>query len=195
MIAPDLVMTNHHVATDDGVPAVYLEVETGPDYSAPVGATVLAYSSRYDVAILKTSRPLQVEPLKFAQSAPGIGTDINAFGFPTGAAFGKGLTTSKGNIMRLPTMDTGNINSIFGDAAVASSLWHSCQVNAGSSGGPLLSNSGIVVGVEWGAINPWRYRRTNWYGRFFATATRFFSTGVSRLLKGTNLRRWPGNQR
>lgn len=154
VIAPDLVMTNHHVATDDGVPAVYLEVETGPDYSAPMGAKVLAYSSRYDVAILKTSRPLQVVPLKFAQSAPGIGTDINAFGFPTGAAFGKGLTTSKGNIMRLPTMDTGNISSIFGDAAVASSLWHSCQVNGGSSGGPLLSNSGIVVGVEWGAYNP-----------------------------------------
>ena len=80
-----------------------------------------------------------------------LGTPVRAFGFPLGASFGVSLTVTGGQIARLPVepeIDEKDKEL----ASVKRALWHDAIIASGSSGGPLFSNDGVLLGLNFAQL-------------------------------------------
>ena len=145
VVGDGFILTNRHVALADNrnTPYDYIEVFTGPGYNKPVQAHVVAFDRKNDLALLRAVEIKEPAFPIYSGLAPPL-TPVVAIGFPGGDHFGLGLTMSAGTVNRLP---------VPGDS-ITRSLWHDAIINGGSSGGPLVAQNGIVVGVNWATFNP-----------------------------------------
>lgn len=126
-----IVVTNAHVVNGGEAFKVYLDGEVSPRY-----ATVLGISECNDLAVLKV-RGSGYPYLLGADSAPSVGQRVYALGYPGGK-----FRSSRGTIEETYALgDTAW-------ASVASVIYHTAQTAPGNSGGPLLSQNGQVVGVN-----------------------------------------------
>ena len=131
VIAPGYVLTNHHViegATD-------ITILDPNNRDKQLLATLVAESENPDLALLRVEG-LETEPIPLAETMPKRGTEIKVLGYPGGSALGLELKSTKGEITSAsdPKLEGG---AFLFDAIV----------NPGNSGGPIINQSGRVVGV------------------------------------------------
>ncbi len=122
-------LTNRHVVQD----ATSLQLETWDGVSRG-SATVLAIGpDSTDLALLKLPAALD-RPLPLAPEAPSLDTELTAGGYPEAHQF----TRSIGHLLAVTSQD--GMNMLVTDVPAA----------PGSSGSPLLSPTGEVVGIIFG---------------------------------------------
>jgi S1-C subfamily serine protease len=98
-------------------------------------AVVLHSDPKLDVALLKIDA-VDLKALPFGDAAAvEIGIDVRAIGFPLSDELGGNLTATRGTVSGIVVRDRRKLFQV--DAAI----------NPGSSGGPLVNESGEVIGV------------------------------------------------
>jgi serine protease Do len=131
-VAPDLVLTNHHVARDAA--RLKLRLINGTE----VYATTLRSNAKRDVALLKVEGgpfsplPLRLNPVALTDEVFAVGSPIDA---------SLAGTVTRGIVSQLQQDEYG-LPLIQADATI----------QPGSSGGPLLDAQGNVVGVSQSAL-------------------------------------------
>ena len=129
-----LAVTNNHVVTG----AALINVWIGDDTNTTYNAQILAVSECSDLALIDIEGE-GFNYLAWDTNPITVGTQVFAAGFPQG---NPGYTLSEGEITR---------DNITGDSAWASVdqvIEHDAAMNPGSSGGPLVSQQGQVIGVN-----------------------------------------------
>ena len=149
-IAPDLVMTNDHVASAGDRLIVFAS-----DRSRTAGRIFLRSETRavgdHDFAVLKLEENVGRRIVAFSTAYRSL-TDVVAFGFP-----GKVMDLDrqfadvfKGDQRAIPTItvSTGSINNVLENTQHVEVLTHSAKIAPGNSGGPLFDTCGRVVGIN-----------------------------------------------
>jgi S1-C subfamily serine protease len=129
VVAPGLLVTNHHVI--DGCGSIEVIAADGRRPAAVVDsveqidlALLRVYGLRGGVASLRTQSPTM------------LGEPATVFGFPLGGAL-----SSTGNFT------TGVVSSLRGLRDAAGEIQITAPVQPGNSGGPVLDRAGAVIGV------------------------------------------------
>jgi S1-C subfamily serine protease len=132
-VASDRLLTNAHVV--DGCSDVV--VRTG---DTTLKGTIVAKDSTNDLAIIRTDKPSSA--VAKLRTGVRLGEEVSTYGFPL-----NGLLASGGNFTR------GNITAMAGVGDDTRYVQISDPVQPGNSGGPLLDESGNVVGVVSAKLN------------------------------------------
>ena len=128
-----LVITNKHVV--EGNSEVNIRLATGGNYRG----SVLSVHPTLDLAYIEIESGDTFSPLALGDSdASRVGDNVIAIGFPLGPELGREPSVTRG-IISAKREDLGFLQT---DASL----------NPGNSGGPLLNESGCVVGVNTGGI-------------------------------------------
>jgi len=133
------VLTCAHVLGEETAATVWI---SGVRYEADV----LNKDKDKDLAVLKLRGAIaaQVVPVSFRNDEHyGLGADVVTIGFP--------LSSMLGNSARLTK---GSISATSGLKDDPKQIQISVPVQPGSSGGPLLDNEGVVLGVVQGTLSP-----------------------------------------
>ena len=130
-----LVLTNNHVATGAGK----LTVWVGPDRTEHA-AQVVGASECSDLALLKVAGDGPFTALDWYEGDIGPGLAIYAAGYPLGDPE---FTLTSGIVSRA----RGVIDEAW--ASVDHTIEHDATINPGSSGGPVVTHDGQVVGVNY----------------------------------------------
>lgn len=144
---PTLIVTNLHVVVGAGA----VEVTFLDGSKCKVDGFVAALQG-YDLAVLHLAKPATAEPLEVSVDKLSLGEDVFAIGAPKGLSFSfsKGIVSA---YRRWPEIEA----SFESDSGVdiefrfePDSEWvqTTTPISPGNSGGPLLSTSGKVVGVN-----------------------------------------------
>lgn len=131
LITPHLVVTVEHVV--DGATRITLKKN-----GKVVGhGTVIGADAARDVALVRSDRPISGYRFHLERRAPQLGESVAALGFPLGLP----LTVTRGSVSGLdraiPIQNVLRRRLVQTDAAV----------NPGNSGGPLITDTGTVVGL------------------------------------------------
>jgi TonB family protein len=129
IVAPGLLVTNHHVI--DGCGAIEVIASDG---RRPV--TVVDSVEQIDLALLRVYGLRGGVASLRTKSATLLGESATVFGFPLGGAL-----SSTGNFT------TGVVSSLRGLRDAAGEIQITAPVQPGNSGGPVLDRSGAVIGV------------------------------------------------
>jgi uncharacterized protein YcbK (DUF882 family) len=132
------IVTNAHVAKD--CPSLTI---THEGREIPV-KRILAIDQSTDLAILATGQDWRTAPV-LSRDGIQIGDSIFALGFPL-----RGVLSSE------PIITMGIVNARAGIGGDATEFQMSAQVQSGNSGGPVLNESGNVVGVVVGKLDALR---------------------------------------
>jgi S1-C subfamily serine protease len=132
-----------------------------------VESTTVAFDVEKDVALLQTPFKNTVMLNMDFTIAPEAGTDVFSFGYPLGS-------DTVQNVKNLTVTFTKGSVSAIRDGTLA--IEHTATINPGSSGGPLLDQSGHVLGINT-AI------KTSSNNIYYAVPLRF----VDEFLKANNL--------
>jgi uncharacterized protein len=129
-------VTNAHVV--DGCTSIEIAfVEGGTSRATLLGADV-----RNDLAVLKVAGPAPTYGKFRIRPAVRQGEPVITYGFPL-----VGALASRGNL------SAGNVTALAGLADDTSQFQISVPVQPGNSGGPLLDDSGLVIGVVSSKLN------------------------------------------
>jgi len=122
------ILTNSHVVNGANVISVYLHGERHP-------ATLVREDLQNDLAVLKIERV--TTPLNFRDdSRVRAGEGVAAMGFPL-----------SGILSREPHVTTGSVTALAGIQDDVRFLQISAPLQPGNSGGPVLDESGRVIGI------------------------------------------------
>ncbi|MEE8485094.1 MAG: trypsin-like peptidase domain-containing protein [Acidimicrobiia bacterium] len=130
-----IAVTNNHVVTGAGFLLVYV----GDDQATPLNARVLGVSECSDLAVID----IDGEGFPYLSWYDGEikpGLDVFAAGFPFGTS---DYTLTKGIVSKSDTV----LESAW--ASVDRVIEHDARIRPGNSGGPLLTNDGYVIGVNY----------------------------------------------
>ena len=133
-IAPDLIMTNHHVVGNSQF--MRLTLLTG----RKILGEVIRHHPKRDIAIIQVERsgqipiPIRTEPLKIAEEVYAIGSPL--YRKLSG-------TVTKGIVSKFATNRAGMEN-----------IQADVDIQGGNSGGPLLDKNGNLVGISYAGIGP-----------------------------------------
>lgn len=130
----DILLTNQHVI--DGATSITVVFADGTESKG----TVIGFDVRRDVAAIRATTPASARRLEWNNSKrEAIRTDVWAWGYPgsTVAAFGENVR---------PTLTNGIISQYQTSDGVTY-IQTTADVHPGNSGGPLLTESGRVVGI------------------------------------------------
>jgi len=134
-----LILTNYHVVDD----ASQIEVTLGTPDGAhqTMNAKVIGKAPDFDVALLKTERPLNVPALAFGDSDRlRVGEWVMAIGNPFGLSQSMSVGIVSGK-------HRGDMNPS-GQQGIYDFLQTDASINPGNSGGPLVDMNGRVVGMN-----------------------------------------------
>ena len=118
------VLTNAHVV--DGCSRVTVD-------EAP--ATVIEKDSDFDLALLKTEMAANKSIASFSAAPARLNSDVTVVGYPYAGLLG-GLNVTR-----------GSVSSLKGLGGNPTTMQITAPVQMGNSGGPLVGNSGEIVGV------------------------------------------------
>ncbi|ODR06319.1 serine protease [Mycolicibacillus koreensis] len=137
VVAPQRVMTNAHVVA--GSTGVTVEVD-----GTPYDATVVSFDPNHDVSLLAVPN-LPSSPLTFVDQPAPSGTDAIVLGYPGGGVF----TATPARIREIIELSGPDI---YQTTTVNREVYTiRGTVRQGNSGGPLIDQSGRVLGVVFGA--------------------------------------------
>jgi S1-C subfamily serine protease len=129
VIAPNHVLTNHHVIEDAR------KIEVTNERRSTSGRVVFS-DPHNDLALVETETRFD----QIAQFREGIelhlGEDVVLVGFPLQNLLGQG-----------PQVTAGNISGLSGFGNNAAIMQYTAPTASGSSGGPILDSAGLVIGV------------------------------------------------
>ena len=131
LLTPRLVATVEHVI--DGAYSITLK----QDGKVVGRGTVIGSDPSRDVALVRSSKAIRGYHFRLSSHTPVLGADVAALGFPLGLP----LTLTRGSVSGLNR--TIPINGIDRRKLVQTDA----AVNPGNSGGPLMTNTGQVVGL------------------------------------------------
>lgn len=138
IISPDgLAVTNNHVVTGSAT----LEVFVGGDDSRSYNATVVGVSECNDLALIDIDTDDDLPHLDWYDGELSSGLDVYAAGFPLGDPE---FTLTKGIVAKAEA--DGDIT---GTSSIDHTVEHDANLQPGNSGGPLLTEGGRVVGVNY----------------------------------------------
>jgi S1-C subfamily serine protease len=139
VFSPGFILTNAHVVA--GVEQPRVRIRAGDD---PVRTEVVHFDPRKDIAVLRA--PGLVAPaLEFAKKTQPSGSSVVTVGFPQGGSF-------RADPARVRTSVVARGDTIYGEAGVEREVYIiRSNIEPGSSGGPLLSTTGEVVGMVFAA--------------------------------------------
>jgi putative serine protease PepD len=132
-----VIATNEHVV--EGASAVTVSLDGQSEHT--LTATVIAQDKPSDLALLRiTSSGVTLHPLKLADSSRvEVGDGVDAIGNP----FGLNWTLTTGVVSALDR----EIQAPDGDA-IKNVIQTDAALNPGNSGGPLIDDSGAVIGIN-----------------------------------------------
>jgi hypothetical protein len=130
------ILTNHHVVRGCG------EVRI-PAHG--VTARVAAFDERNDLALLQSSVTAEALPTFRVGANVRLGESVVVAGFSLGEMLSGGLNVT-----------TGSVSALAGPRNNAAMLQITAPIQAGNSGGPVLDQSGRVVGVVVSKLNALR---------------------------------------
>lgn len=137
----DTIVTNWHVvecSEKNGEVSIYLQ--DGSHFRA----SVLSKQAHKDLAILKSSSPLNLPPVKFAASKTvAVGDDVWVSGFPGGAD-----DIASSNELGVASLSKGIVSRQIHSSEGVALLQTEAAINPGNSGGPLLDEFGRVIGIN-----------------------------------------------
>ncbi|WP_308873615.1 S1C family serine protease [Thiothrix subterranea] len=122
-------MTNAHVA--DGASRIRLSSLQGNLDAEPIIS-----DSTNDLALLRVASPSHLQPLPFRSSGVGLAQSITTLGYPLAGLMGSGIQVTQ-----------GVISGLFGAHNDIRLLQFTAPIQPGSSGSPLLDETGAVSGV------------------------------------------------
>jgi S1-C subfamily serine protease len=175
------ILTNHQVVSD----AHSIEVVLSSGCKWP--ARLVGTDSETDLAILELRVPQKelesLAPMQLAATKPSIGQKVFALGDP----FGTGYTVSQGVISSL-----GRSISRPDGGVVHDVIQTDISINSGTSGGPLVDSSGMVIGINTLIFSPSKHIPGVGFAISFETvewvASQLISKGyVARAWLGANL--------
>jgi S1-C subfamily serine protease len=138
--AQGLIITNYHVTSGlkNLLVAFYDPNNQDPSKLKFHPATVIRYSAKRDVAVLKLkSVPAQLSELKLDETKQAVGNDVHLIGHPLSLVW----TYSRGMVTALRSRFQ------FGDENFADVIQIDASISPGNSGGPLLDEIGSVIGM------------------------------------------------
>jgi S1-C subfamily serine protease len=134
--ADGLVLTNHHVAKDCDALSVRDDTENSSK------ARVVGVDVANDLALLKAERGFE-KAASFRRGAPlQAGESVTVVGFPLAALLGFE-----------PNVTFGYVSAVGGLRGDASHFQISAPIHKGNSGGPILDQSGKVIGIVTSKLN------------------------------------------
>ncbi len=128
-VGPRLVVTNFHVIED----AVRIAVSCETSHGA---ARVMASDPVHDIALLSIDHDAAAVARFRSGGDIDLGEDIIVAGFPLQGLLGSG-----------PQISGGNVSALTGMRNDSGQLQFNAPIGSGSSGGPILDSSGLVVGL------------------------------------------------
>jgi len=144
VVASNIVVTNHHVidGVDQGlIPTIVL------DQNTIITGTVIWSSADKDLAIIQTDQPLNRPVVKFTRDSDVKVADKSlAMGFPASADISD-FTDNIENMLTVKVTD-GIISAKVKTNKGVGIYQHSSAINGGNSGGPLFSEYGTVIGIN-----------------------------------------------
>ena len=139
-VDPQHVLTNFHVI--DGAQKVEIASDK---LTAP--AEIVFSDPRNDIAMLRVDRTLAAAARFRDPAEVHLGEDIMVLGFPLQGLLGSG-----------PQATAGNISALCGIGNDTTVVQFSAPIASGNSGGPILDQSGLVVGIVHASLNVDRIR-------------------------------------
>lgn len=134
------ILTNAHVI--DGAH----KIDAASDrFTAP--AEVVLSDPRNDIALLRVERALPAAARFRSEIEIHLGEDVIVLGFPLQGLLGSG-----------PQATGGNVSALCGIGNDTSVLQFSAPIASGNSGGPILDQSGLVLGQVHSSLNLERIR-------------------------------------
>jgi S1-C subfamily serine protease len=133
-----IAVTNNHVVPSAGLLKVYIE---GDD--EPHDARLLGVSECSDLAVLQIEGE-DFSTLPWYEGDVGVGVKVLAAGYPGGDTE---LSLTNGIVSR------AKVNGDTEWASVESVFAHTAKILEGSSGGPLVTEDGQVIGVNYAGVN------------------------------------------
>lgn len=165
-----LIITNNHVI--DNKSAIKIVLYDGRIFSA----VPIAQDKELDLAILEIrTKNLKLLPIKMAKNIDNleIGDTVYAVGNP----FGIGLSVTSGIISALPSK-----NNTF--SGLGKLIQTDASMNPGNSGGALLNNKGMLIGVNTGIFGD------VFLGIGFAIPVDVVQLFINRAISGQKIRKY-----
>lgn len=128
-IARNHILTNHHVVEHGR------EIEVASERRAGTGRVVFSDPVN-DLALVETDLVFDQTACFRAALDLHLGEDVVLIGFPLQGLLGQG-----------PQVTTGNVSGLCGFSNNSAMLQYTAPTASGSSGGPILDASGLVIGV------------------------------------------------
>ncbi len=164
LVAPDVVMTNRHVAeafthragNDEWVfePGVQASIDSAeaPDHDPPIAARitgVIGMHATHDLALLAIQPTLEAEPLGIAQRAPeDAGQFVYAVGYPAQDYRNDPAVMQQifGDVYGVKRVQPGRMGAFLPEEKL---LRHDCSTLGGNSGSCLVDlETGLVIGLH-----------------------------------------------
>lgn len=133
LIAEGLILTNHHVINQ------CRRITVG---ESEWNAGVIAKDNVHDLALLKSEIPAQVYATFRDRDSVDLGEDVVVIGYPL-----QGVLSSQLNLT------SGNVSALAGISNDQNVFQLTAPIQPGNSGGPVLDESGHVIGVIVSKVN------------------------------------------
>ena len=141
-----VVATSHHVV-EGGTTYVLGHVDAEGQVRN-TGLRLLATYPQKDLALLETMEDLPGHALPLAADTPELGADLFALGFPAAADVQLGGAAMQTADYFSPSVVKGAVSRVMSDPMLINRMQHQAPITLGYSGGPLVDNGGVVVGVS-----------------------------------------------
>lgn len=157
-----IAVTNNHVVTGAAIIRVYVQGEDGPRNARIIGA-----SECHDLAVLQIDGS-DFPALSWYAGAVAPGLEVYAAGFPE-----RGYTLTRGIVSQADF----SVETEW--ASVDGALEHDARILPGNSGGPLVSDDGRVVGIN--------YASSDFVAQSWAIGSERARSVIERLQQGENI--------
>jgi len=146
-VGPETIVTNAHVIEDmRRDPSLSIGL-VPPEGGNSVYGRLIAVSDRNDLALVRTTAPMNLPPLTIAGNPDSESGSVTSVGYPMNVDRAQGLGTDDIFRAQPPVKSTGFLSGRR-PSRDFDTILHTAPIARGNSGGPLVDNCGRVVGVN-----------------------------------------------